>query len=92
MVAYFYEVGPTLFGDMGEMPISHVELLAWQENSGVELSSWEARAIVQLSREYLSFSRRAQDPKCEAPWDYETEAKRVVAHDLKDYISGLAKL
>lgn len=65
---YLWEVGPVSAGGMGPAPVSHTELLAWQENTGVELSSWEARTLRDLSRAYLGESHRAEDPACPAPW------------------------
>jgi len=68
LVSYLYEIGPTLPNGMGDSPLTHVEISAWQQNTGVELSSWEARTLHRASLEYLSESQRATKPDAEAPW------------------------
>lgn len=68
LVSYLYEIGPTLPNGMGESPLTHTEISSWQQNTGVELSSWEARVLHRASLEYLSESQRATKPDAEAPW------------------------
>lgn len=68
LVDYLWEIGPTMAAGMGEAPITHGELLAWQENTGIELESWEARLLRRLSIEYLNQSHLATDPHCKPPF------------------------
>jgi hypothetical protein len=68
IVAYLFEIGPTLAGGMGEVPVPESEIESWQRNTGIELQSWEARTVKRLSREYLSESQAATEPNRACPW------------------------
>lgn len=68
LIEYLFEIGPTLPGAMGEVPITHVELRAWQENVGIDLQSWEAKLLHRLSSEYLGQLHKATDPACKPPF------------------------
>lgn len=88
ILAYFFDIGPTL----GENPISHVELRAWQFNIGIRLSAWEAASLQRLSREYMMQLQRAEKPNCPAPWTSGGDvAKRNVAKMMQDSIRSLTK-
>ncbi len=86
LVGYLWEVGPTMVGGMGEAPLSHGEIAAWQMNSGVELQPWEARFLRNLSREYLGQSQRSEKPDCPAP--YGTTERRAIVAKRIDEIFG----
>ena len=68
LVSYLYEIGPTLPNGVGDAPLTHLEIEAWQRNTGIELSSWESRVLHASSLAYLSESQRATKPEAEAPW------------------------
>ncbi|MDP3650905.1 MAG: hypothetical protein Q8R67_04395 [Rhodoferax sp.] len=53
---------------MGNVPLTHSEIAAWQRNTGVDLTAWEAQTLRQLSRDYLGESQSAEAPDCPAPW------------------------
>lgn len=95
LVNYLFEVGPTQPAGMGDAPISHAELSAWMQNTGIELSSWEARTLKRLSMEYLSESHAAKEIDCPAPW---AEAPYLVAQpdrkaeSLRNSLRELAQL
>lgn len=64
LVGHLFECGPVGYGAMGPVPLSHLELQAWQANTGVELQAWEARALRRLSQDYLAASNAAQALDC----------------------------
>ncbi len=68
LVGYLFEVGPACYGAMGPVPLSHLELAAWQSNSGIELAAWEAQALRRLSGDYVAASQAAQAPDCPPYW------------------------
>ena len=68
IIDYLYEIGPTLAGGMGGVPLSHLEIDAWQRNTGIDLDAWEARFLVRLSREFLAESHKAEAKDRPAPW------------------------
>lgn len=63
-----WTLGPTLSTTGGEGPLTHSELRHYQDNTGVELTEWEASILIRLSREYLGESHRATKRDCKAPW------------------------
>lgn len=93
LVAYLFEIGPTMTAGMGSGPITHGEIESWQRITGVELNPWEARTLRRLSVDYLVESQKATDIKSEAPW---TESEDVIpAHkdtSTRDAIRALAVL
>ena len=74
IVGYLFEIGPSI----GEQPLSHGELLAWQQNTGIELNAWESRILRRLSIEYMNESHKAKAIDCPSPWQKElTEIDRA---------------
>lgn len=61
---YLFELGMS----MGDAALSHSEIRAWMENTGIELASWEARAIKRLSEAYMSESHAARKIDAETVW------------------------
>jgi hypothetical protein len=64
VLEYLFELGVT----MGENAVNHTELRSWMDNTGIELSAWEARIIKKLSEAYLSMSHDAKKSDSETPW------------------------
>jgi len=60
LIGYLFEIGPTMAAGMGSGPITHEEILAWQELTGIELQPWEARFLRRLSLEYVSELHHAE--------------------------------
>ena len=82
LLGYLYEVGPVLSGGMGNTPLTHSEIRAWQDNTGVELSAWESQTLRRLSAEYLGESQSAESPDAPAPW------QREQSHEEKQSVSS----
>lgn len=68
LIAYLFEVGPTLTGAMGPIPLTHEELRAWQDDMGLQLAPWECRFLRRLSVEYMAELHHAEKPDRPAPW------------------------
>ena len=75
LVAYLWDMGPTMVAGMGLGPLTHEEIRAWQSNTGVWLQPWEARILRQLSMDYIVQMRDAEKADCPPPW---SAAARVV--------------
>lgn len=90
LLSYLWEIGPTLVAGMGSGPITHLELRAWQANSGIELQPWETRVLRRLSIEYLITAQKAEKADCVAPWQPVTVDRAVVADRLLQSIRALA--
>jgi hypothetical protein len=68
LIAYLYELGPTVASGMGAGPVTFAEMAAWQAARGFELAPWEARLLRRLSVDYLAESNRATKRDCLPPW------------------------
>lgn len=65
LLEYLFELGITL----GDSAINHAELRAWMDNTGIDLSAWEARTIKALSEAYLSMMQEARSIDAKTPWE-----------------------
>ncbi len=83
LVTYLWDVGPTINTPMGEAPVSHTEIAHWQDNTGVELDSWEATFLRKLSREYLAQAQLSVKPDCPPPWGI-IERRAMVARKIDE--------
>ncbi|WP_332859365.1 hypothetical protein [Janthinobacterium svalbardensis] len=79
LIAYLYELGPTVAADMGAGPVTFAEMAAWQAARGFELEPWEARLLRRLSVDYLAESHRATQRDCRPPWGGSVAVR--VSHD-----------
>lgn len=95
LVAYLYEIGPTLPNGVGEVPLTHTEIEAWQRNTGIFLDAWESRVLHAASLAYLSESQRATKPDAEAPWadaPYFKPSANIVALRMQASMQELSRL
>jgi hypothetical protein len=92
VIGYLFEMGPLASGGMGPAPLSHQEIAAWCDLTGIRLSPWEVRTVRQLSRDYLAELHEAEDPKRPAPWRPEAPDVGVVAQDMRAALRGLTNL
>lgn len=91
LLAYFFEIGPTLAAGMGAGPITFSEIANWILVTGIELEPWEARFIQMLSKEYLDESFKAVKRDRIAPWVVVKEAPPPVTA-TQAWIRSLAKI
>lgn len=71
LIGHLFEIGPTLAAGMGAAPITHVEMRAWQDVTGIALQPWEIRILRRLSADYLDESHQAEKADYPPPWDPE---------------------
>lgn len=91
IIGYLYEIGPTESSGLGQSPISHSEIESWQNNTGIELNSWESRTIRQLSIIYSNECIAARDYSCPAPHtseEMEVAIKENVGSKLKSFFAN----
>jgi len=65
---YLFDAGPIVNTGMGGVSLRSEHLIAWQKETGVRLSAWEARVLRRLSQEYLAETHRAAKRGCKPPW------------------------
>lgn len=90
LLGYLFEVGPTMAAGGYPGPVTHEELRAWMDLTGIELQPWEVRFLRRLSHEYLAESRKAEKRDCPAPWRA-GDVKPVVT-DAQAALRALARL
>lgn len=91
VIEYLFELGLTL----GDSAITHSEIRAWMDNTGIDLSAWESRTIRALSGAYLSMSHEARSVESETPWEeapYYMSPKWRKAMKLKQSIRKAAEI
>jgi hypothetical protein len=92
LVDYLLQVGPTGYGAMGPVPLSHSEIAAWQANTGVDLTAWEATTLRTLSIDWITSSQAAQAEDCPAPWvDVHQVERDRVADAVRNIFGGRAR-
>lgn len=63
------EIGPTKIVGMGSaFGIDEVDIAAWQANSGLRLSGWEAQTVRRLSQEYAAELSSSKDANAQPPY------------------------
>lgn len=60
IVEAFFDCGMSQQTGMGELPISWQEIKSYSDASGINLTSWEARMVRLMSKEYLSFKSESE--------------------------------
>ena len=64
----FFELGPVLATEQGLRPISWQDIHAWKQTTKSELSSWESKAMIDLSSAYIVQHRKAVKSDCQSPF------------------------
>jgi hypothetical protein len=78
LLSYLLEIGPVINTGFGAREIIWQDIQAWQDCLGIRIPPWQARLVINLSKEYLSFSKKAEEPSCLSPLSDEarTEDRR----------------
>ena len=91
MLNHLWSAGPCMAGGMGPSPLSHVEIRAWQDNTGNLLNGWEADTLHGLSAAYTVELEAAKAPGRPAPYipAPTPDARAAVAAQMQRQMSGL---
>ena len=82
LVDYLLDAGTFSTSGMGRTPLSHIEIRAWQQNVGLDLSPWEASTLRILSVEYVASAQAAEEPDCKPPLADAAEVKAMQVADI----------
>ena len=89
IIQWWIETGVTGSNGMSATVLSWAEIAAWQANTSIKLSSWEARLIRALSQAYVQQSRISEDEACPPPWrGAVTEAEKAAEIAVLDDVLG----
>lgn len=84
LVEHLLDVGPVMPGGFGPAVLSHGEIRAWQDNTGIELQPWEVAMMRRLSGEYLKASAEAEKQDAPPPFGADRQERlRDVAEALR---------
>ncbi len=86
LLSYLLEIGPVVSGGWGPAAIDWRDLVAWQTCTSIRLAPWESRMLVSLSRDYLAYSKKAEEPSCLSPLSSEAQKSNnrdAIARSLK---------
>jgi len=92
LAGYLLDAGPVAYGGMGPVPLTHADIAAWQANTGVELTAWEARTLRGLSMDWVGMLQTAAQPDCAAPWvELEDTTRQRVADRVRNLFGARAR-
>lgn len=96
MLELFYKSGMYLSGMNGAVRLTWSELQAYQLTTG-KLSAWEAEALMDMSRCYVSMLYSGQEPDCPAPYttddiDVVERNRQRVASQIGSFKQSLASV
>lgn len=64
-----FEIGPTSYVGMGEVPLTEFDILCWRMNrDGRKLHEWEIKALREMSGAYLAGQNEGQYLDSVAPF------------------------
>jgi hypothetical protein len=93
LIGYLWEVGPTMASGGYPGPVTHEEIRAWMDLTGIELQPWEVRFLRRLSGDYMGESQRAEKADCPAPVHTgATVDLEAVAKNMQRTLKEMAKL
>ncbi len=90
LIEYLFEVGPIQSSGVGATPIEWGELESWQRITGINLQTWEARTLRQLSFDYCATRQDALSPHCPPPYSDEPtpDQRELVAKKISTALRG----
>lgn len=82
LIPLLFEVGPA----QGEHELTHGEIRAFQDNTGIELDAFSVAALKTLSRVYLSALHESREPEALPPYRAEAteEQKRAASLAMRN--------
>lgn len=77
--AHLLECGPVVQGGMGPAPLSYLEIKAWMQSTGLQLSAWEVVLLRKCSLEWMSAQYEAKDPTAVPPWSFGGDQQQTLS-------------
>jgi hypothetical protein len=85
------EIGPTKVAGMGGVVgIDELDIAAWQFNSGISLTAWEAQTIRSLSQVYAAASMNGREASALPPYtppaeELKEEQRQRISNAMSDW-------
>ena len=87
-MAALFSVGPVLETPMGSQPVTWTELYSFVQMRGEPLTTWEADALISMSRSYLSSREKGKDPLSISPIDREKDNDFPIDETDNSFVVG----
>lgn len=68
LLRYWQDLGLVGMGAMGPVRLSALEVIAWQQGSGIALAPWEFSVLREMSAHYISSLRAGAKAECPPPF------------------------
>lgn len=68
LIGWLNELGLANYGLNGVIPLTFVDLQAWQTMTGRNVNPWESKTLITLSRQYCAQMNASGKKGCEAPF------------------------
>lgn len=91
LIEYLSEMGPCNESGMGLTPLTHLEMRAWQQNSGIDLTPWEVRALRRASVAFRNQTHKARDRNAPPPFDSDQIGdwkQRAMELNMRNFFAG----
>lgn len=90
IVGLLFDVGPVSNGGQGAVPLTWLDLQAWQSATGLCLPPWQLRLLRRLSADYLMELNRGASVDAPPPWerDLTPDRRKRVAKHIKNIFRG----
>lgn len=91
LARFLFDVGPTMAGAAGEIPLTNQELGEWSDRTHTHLTPWEFQSLMVASSAYASEKYAAKDPMRPSPIvpEMTEERKRQVVLDMEKYFDSV---
>ncbi|NML88760.1 hypothetical protein HHL26_06725 [Sphingobium sp. TB-6] len=87
---WLMEIGPTASTGMGPAVLAWGEIEAWARQIGINLTTWEARTLRRLSRDFLDQMNKAKEPACPAPFTTRADNDEAVSKQFERMFRAMA--
>ena len=97
LLAHWQSLGRCSAGAMGAIPLSPVEISAWQAGTRTYLLPWEYSTLLEMSRGYVSMIHEGEKPECLPPFgdpvrEFDREAlSKKVSNAFRAFIQARKK-
>jgi hypothetical protein len=91
LINIMLEIGPTKVAGMGGVVgIDELDIAAWQFNSGISLTAWEAQTIRSLSQVYAAASMNGREASALPPYtppaeELKEEQRQRISNAMSDW-------
>lgn len=91
LLDYVIDIGIANSAGFGLTPLTWTDLLSWSKLTNVELTSWESKQLMDLSRSFTSYFSKYDDKEIPAPHVVEEFDREKVSQSIGFRLRSIAK-